>query len=980
MPAAAKRKKTSDMPDSPPKRVTRSRAKTKDEMEEKAAMTKASPALKVNTRVKKPTVEPIKSTKRKTRSHDTAEQAEQEVESMEVESLEAPKLRGQARKSNKVTEKTDDASGDVKPKPRTRKVPTAKAAENSEEPLKSRRGRPRRDEEGAAPMKAKDDMILEGPIVDKKVSRVRAAAKPTHAVDSQPVFKAATMKKRVKFEDELQTEKENIPLPTKKEKKPAVKSTGLRAKPVRKAAATRSAATESTATTRKMTQTKSNVDQATEGPRSMPLSPKKITQVAKSGSVGSEDELNGDKAPVRALSRSPVKIAQSSPRNIDDSPLKVNLALSGLSSPSKTFSASVLTSPARRPPASPFKNSMKESPKRGDISLQQQHNVSRALATSPLKSSLQMSPKRGLLFSANKPNFAQPSTAQSSLLQSPARRPLGSPTKSIFALSPVKSVRKPESSPRNSNKEFIMHNAPSEEVVSSPLRAERSNRSILKPYVLTLDGQEAKETKKSKDSEITRNLLEEADAAGESVTPSKILTNGDIFSADFETLAKSSPLLDNTATDIVDTNSQDVEPVKAEAGSTTPTSEPRFSLTRDVDIAPISFREAAMDADSEDELSPTKVGSGAGLSTFGISSRDFANPFTKRVSISPVKASPGTMTPLAERLSSWAASSPQEIVACDDKAQGISLTAGVNSEGSIPDDVQTIIMERSPTKPSQFDEQMDIPDGIEGDTSIISTPNTKDDLNILTASMESSSSTEYGDENEIPLDPELLVEGSTVPRELTCTPARVFETREIHTVSKVPLRPADDEMSPLKITKKRSKSISGHISSSRIPQSSNLKRNSFTVFPDQAISLPKLASAALEQEQSISAPAKQHSETEEYDLLAHVASPIGTSRKPESNVLKGVTAFVDVHTSEGADASGIFHDLLNQMGAKCVKQWNWNPRASVAQGWESVDENVAANKPGITHVIYKDGGKRTLEKVRAAAGVVDCVGVGWVLE
>jgi hypothetical protein len=47
---------------------------------------------------------------------------------------------------------------------------------------------------------------------------------------------------------------------------------------------------------------------------------------------------------------------------------------------------------------------------------------------------------------------------------------------------------------------------------------------------------------------------------------------------------------------------------------------------------------------------------------------------------------------------------------------------------------------------------------------------------------------------------------------------------------------------------------------------------------------------------------------------------------------------------------------------------------------ESVAAGGGAGKVGITHVIYKDGGKRTLEKVRDAGGVVRCVGVGWVLE
>jgi len=94
--------------------------------------------------------------------------------------------------------------------------------------------------------------------------------------------------------------------------------------------------------------------------------------------------------------------------------------------------------------------------------------------------------------------------------------------------------------------------------------------------------------------------------------------------------------------------------------------------------------------------------------------------------------------------------------------------------------------------------------------------------------------------------------------------------------------------------------------------------------------------------------------------------------------------YVDVHTSEGEDASGIFLELLTLMGARCVKQWSWNPRASMATS--ANEENsprsseVSNNKAGITHVVFKDGGKRTMEKVRESKGTVACVGVGWVLE
>lgn len=110
------------------------------------------------------------------------------------------------------------------------------------------------------------------------------------------------------------------------------------------------------------------------------------------------------------------------------------------------------------------------------------------------------------------------------------------------------------------------------------------------------------------------------------------------------------------------------------------------------------------------------------------------------------------------------------------------------------------------------------------------------------------------------------------------------------------------------------------------------------------------------------------------------ASP---SKKPRRSISKdqkalhGAVVHVDVHTTEGEDASGIFVELLQQMGARCVKSWSWNPGSSLSpvDGVDPKDSRV-----GITHVVYKDGGLRTLEKVKKAAGLVKCVGVGWVLE
>ncbi|OAP62241.1 hypothetical protein AYL99_04444 [Fonsecaea erecta] len=97
-----------------------------------------------------------------------------------------------------------------------------------------------------------------------------------------------------------------------------------------------------------------------------------------------------------------------------------------------------------------------------------------------------------------------------------------------------------------------------------------------------------------------------------------------------------------------------------------------------------------------------------------------------------------------------------------------------------------------------------------------------------------------------------------------------------------------------------------------------------------------------------------------------------------NGVLHGAVVHTDIHTSEGMDASAFYIDMLTSMGARVVREWRWNPRASINQ--DSTDSEAPIANVGITHVVYKDGGKRTLEKVRAAKGQVLCVGVGWVLD
>lgn len=219
-------------------------------------------------------------------------------------------------------------------------------------------------------------------------------------------------------------------------------------------------------------------------------------------------------------------------------------------------------------------------------------------------------------------------------------------------------------------------------------------------------------------------------------------------------------------------------------------------------------------------------------------------------------------------------------------------------------------------------------------------------------------------------------------------------------VSKIPLRP-EGYISPIKIPKKRSRSLSAGPSSAKKPvfAPSLIPRNvtAVSLSPEQRT---KSLAPDTPREQSFMVDDFGDSTLDGIEIddddenlppptpsAAIRSTPTTPGRSPlkvvQKGALQGAVVFVDVHTTEGADASGIFIELLTQMGARCVKQWNWNPRPSVLGGeveTENVTPGGVAGKVGITHVVFKDGGKRTLEKVRDAGGVVRCVGVGWVLE
>ncbi|RAL16011.1 uncharacterized protein BO97DRAFT_440591 [Aspergillus homomorphus CBS 101889] len=217
---------------------------------------------------------------------------------------------------------------------------------------------------------------------------------------------------------------------------------------------------------------------------------------------------------------------------------------------------------------------------------------------------------------------------------------------------------------------------------------------------------------------------------------------------------------------------------------------------------------------------------------------------------------------------------------------------------------------------------------------------------------------------------------------------RIPQMQTVHTVSKVPLKP-EGQISPLKISRKRGLSLSG---ASPVRASTRIRTSTFAPSQQTAPPLsprksPRLQRTSMSKpvapvtnntqaRSERSTPAKRPPQSPSPTKSAKAPRRSMTSQAPKL-ALQGAVVYVDVHTTEGEDASGIFIELLQQMGARCIKNWSWNPRASLApeEGTEPKEGKV-----GVTHVVFKDGGVRTLEKVRHARGLVKCVGVGWVLD
>ena len=984
------------MTESPPKRMTRARTKACEDSEPGIKITTASVQAGATGRTP---AKPVRIAQRKPRTVLTKPDTIQAQAEVDVAAAETTKTRGRPKKNlvDPSTEK-DTAKRSLRTKGR-QEQPIKHVQEETNEVAKPK-ARLRKTKEATLDRTTHGkDATIEAE-VSKKPTRARAQTAKVH-IETMTAPKSTTARKKVTFQDQSRQDKENIPIISQAAKSMEAKPTGLRAKPVRKPASAKTGVRGQKSLADKAMKNDSENNRED----SKPLSPKKVTQIAKSSSISSDDELCGEKTPVRALSKSTVKaqvnVLHSQPQS---SPRCEASMIAG--SPIKALSVSTIISPARRPPPSPFKDCLKISPRRGH-----------------LESSTAVQP----VFEAVKTPMKVP------LMKSPARRPV-SPSKTMVFGSPGKSsMTALEIGAANSSKSastFRLPNFTPKPLLSSPRRAEQSTEQLGK--VLRMKPVEKEEEDQSGKGLVVESL--QSSDCGNGVAdvvleePSMVLPNQERSAVVAENIL-GSPMVGVETTKTIQIGSQATPEDETEnptvARSTTPPGEPKehtaanahaFSLGSPV------FRSTFEDSDSEDELqSASATASISPLRKYKVSVKDFgarATPTPGTGFRTPKSIVGGSsmlhqsgrysrarpegsaakggvsITPLAIQLSSWLAPSPQKTTSetKQTKSRGIFSFVATSSPEKPVGCSQAAVIE-TPPKATFFEDEMIVRDQEAASLEHETWSDNKEPV-ILEASQESQESDEYGDENVMPVDPKLF-QTDEVPlqhSQTTCTPAKVFQAypREIHTVSKVPLKPAADD-SPLQVPRKRSRSVSTPLASMDELAGPASSRSISMVSLDPDKTREPLSEHEYPSKKMAAADLVLHSPlTPVQHPWSSLGSPARTVRKgADAQILRGAVVYVDVHTTEGADASGIFIELLTQMGAKCVKQWHWNPSASVSNNSPDItpsgsvspfDQSISSRKVGITHVVFKDGGKRTLEKIRESKGLVLPVGVGWVLE
>ncbi|PFH56599.1 hypothetical protein XA68_16270 [Ophiocordyceps unilateralis] len=951
--------------ETPPKRMTRARAAAK-------AAKIVTPAAKAKKRTGGTATASTKSTaaKRKTRTDEN----EQEDATQQQTTTGGRALRARPGRAA-VVETQEEAAAPAKVA-RTRLGSSKSSA--GEESSRGRvgsaqpssapsraRGRPRKtavaEAEQPAPEAAREkaDQQPASEGATKAATRSRAGVLANKASVAKPV-----VKKTVKFQE---PDKENVG-PRVKAKEPV--TTGLRGRPARRgggASTTTRAATRAAATTT----TSAAVGQK------KPLGPKKVTQMPIPREDDStEDELAVEKS--KTSKASPSKQAVLSPvKQPMTSPLEP-VATSPIESPSRTAHASsdgehddggattevpapsdgttssagsLLGSSPKKLPSSPFKVSMKSPARRmGPRSITES---SCAAADAGVKTPLlqsaakrPQSPIKGLNLppaaGGNPPQKTQ-SAMKSIMFQSPAKRAMPS----VKPLTEPRARGGPSTMTDWTSVQPLLMATPVRLGANRPfqelMEEESTNGKLGDDELLSGHPADASPLFTGRLSSVMPRhadpaLRVEAATAAQQEGEIQLMTEAAQDAADviqvvpdqgedeamFLAEKQASGLDDEDAMSIDDMvaqmeDSADLTPPTTASWAQQPAERGHTATyqLREKDMNP--YDDLEWDTDSEN----------------GLVSGDAMAPTPAR----PVDGRRATMglTSLAEQFESWSTASPVKVQAG---------SAIADAEGAQEaHDANSPRCDETPYRGSFFDEGMlgfDVSEQTgeaAGDLSLDDIVMTDEDVALAqeahdmsvmgleeaTANVHSSfddglseASQEYGDENQMPL--------SQAPMTPTRPQTRMMT---FHTTSKVPLKPADESTpSPLK---KRSMSVSRVATARRRP--SALSRSA--------------------------------------TVISYSPTKASDDDDDNSALLQGAVVFVDVHTDEGGDASAIFVELLGQMGARCVKTWHWSPD----EGELSSQSNV-----GITHVVFKDGSKRTLEKVRAAGGLVRCVGANWVLD
>ncbi|KAL2754950.1 hypothetical protein ACRALDRAFT_1077127 [Sodiomyces alcalophilus JCM 7366] len=1012
-------------PQSPPKRMTRARAAAKaSETGSSSTSRTTTAASRAKAKAAVAPTAPV-SNKRKTRSDDNEVEPQtkgrQRQQSREEEHSEAPQKPEPATRVTRATRlrprtnpessssssstaktttttstKTTTTSGPARAT-RARAATRTTATEAPQPPKPVTRSRPKRNpvlQDGPQPTTTE-------PL--RKTTRSRTAVSAATSAATMPAT-TTRVKKKVTFDA---PEKENVD-PDAAKKAPT--ATGLRARPVRKPPVPRVA--------RGTTKAGPTSNSAPSKEAKAPLSPKKVTQVPYSRD-DSEDELTAveKSGPVRSMVKDPLKPPASALSSFRKPNLRREQPEPASSEEPRSVeetegddgdeppSRDALASPARRPPTSPPKDSIRSPAKRAEgLTLPKPSSASAANPTAdghatPFKTSLLNTPARRpqsaiKVFSLNLPSASRNNVAEEtmsaqkvSLLKSPAKRPH------------VPILARPSPTPEE----------PAEESVPAPV--------VAQPSVETLETSPTLESPSDKPSVMTSSeklMIEEHDDEAMDQLADKLELQlpltlqfpgrlSAVLPRHADPALRDRPailheqLVDQPQTPHQDPSSvDDLDPMMVDEAdlpsNTTADPAPAAVPSHSPPKGAFGLRERDMDPyhdlDSEPENDDTTC-------NLQINHLAAATPAarTSRPSLAPPHMSAAGFTPLAQQLGAWSASSPTKTAAPSvPRAAGIeSLSHAVPSpmKSTFFEDEMTVraesevhesltaeadgpdedFMDDGDVEDPEFDDIMvteeDIDLAAEADQMSLLEP--EQPYQATTRSFDDSlsdASQEYGDENEMPVDPALA---RASPRPALAvppkTPMRTLR-REFHTVSKVPLKPADESTPRPK--RRRAASIS------RLPVSRPTQglARSATVISYTPTKKDKMDNGQGEPGSGRRGTSTPVTPTKSGSALSVMETP-GRTPRPDLNpsLLGGAVVFVDVYTSEGADASCVFVDLLSQMGARCVKDWAWNP-----------DGADGSDKVGITHVVYKDGSKRTLEKVREARGVVQCVGVTWVLD